>query len=69
MNHIDHVNLLRPANLQHGGTWADFGAGSGAFTSGNLANGKTYSFTFTTPGTYAYHCAIHTYMKATIIVQ
>src|SRR6266511_5085699 len=32
MNHIEHVNLLRPANLQQGGTWADFGAGSGAFT-------------------------------------
>lgn len=32
MDHTDHVNLLRPANLQFGGTWADFGAGSGAFT-------------------------------------
>src|SRR5512139_1463854 len=32
MDHIDHVNLLKPANLSSGGTWADFGAGSGAFT-------------------------------------
>ncbi len=32
MNHTDHVNLLRPAHLSSGGTWADFGAGSGAFT-------------------------------------
>ncbi len=32
MDHEDHVNLLRPANLPRGGTWADFGAGSGAFT-------------------------------------
>jgi ubiquinone/menaquinone biosynthesis C-methylase UbiE len=32
MDHQDHVNLLRPANLSQGGTWADFGAGSGAFT-------------------------------------
>ena len=32
MNHSDHVNLLRPATLAPGGTWADFGAGSGAFT-------------------------------------
>jgi ubiquinone/menaquinone biosynthesis C-methylase UbiE len=32
MDHKDHVNLLRPANLDQGGTWADFGAGSGAFT-------------------------------------
>lgn len=32
MDHSDHVNLLRPADLNPGGTWADFGAGSGAFT-------------------------------------
>jgi ubiquinone/menaquinone biosynthesis C-methylase UbiE len=32
MNHDDHVNLLRPANLPPGGAWADLGAGSGAFT-------------------------------------
>jgi ubiquinone/menaquinone biosynthesis C-methylase UbiE len=32
VNHHDHVSLLRPANLSHGGTWADLGAGSGAFT-------------------------------------
>jgi len=32
MEHKDHVNLLRPATIPAGGTWADFGAGSGAFT-------------------------------------
>ena len=32
MDHSDHVNLLRPAELPSGGTWADFGAGTGAFT-------------------------------------
>jgi ubiquinone/menaquinone biosynthesis C-methylase UbiE len=32
LNHSDHVNLLKPAALPRGGTWADFGAGSGAFT-------------------------------------
>jgi ubiquinone/menaquinone biosynthesis C-methylase UbiE len=32
MNHIDHVNLLRPANLLQDGVYADFGAGGGAFT-------------------------------------
>ncbi len=29
----------------------------------------TFSFTFTTAGTFAYHCAIHPTMKATIVVQ
>jgi ubiquinone/menaquinone biosynthesis C-methylase UbiE len=32
MDHHDHVNLLRPADLSPGATWADLGAGSGAFT-------------------------------------
>ena len=32
MEHQDHVNLLKPADLARGGVWADFGAGSGAFT-------------------------------------
>ena len=32
MDHKDHVDLLRPANLPQGGTYADFGAGGGAFT-------------------------------------
>jgi len=32
MDHNDHVNLLRPADLIQGGVYADFGAGSGAFT-------------------------------------
>ena len=31
MDHSDHVNLLRPANLLPG-IYADLGAGSGAFT-------------------------------------
>lgn len=31
MNHTDHVNLLR-AGIPAPGTWADFGAGTGAFT-------------------------------------
>ena len=32
MDHKDHVNLLKPADLVQGGFWADLGAGSGAFT-------------------------------------
>ncbi len=32
MDHNDHVNLLKPAGLKPGGSWADLGAGSGAFT-------------------------------------
>src|SRR5438034_9242640 len=33
MDHADHVRLLAGAVRQHeGGTWADLGAGTGAFT-------------------------------------
>jgi plastocyanin len=38
------------------------------FDSGNVAVGGTFRFTFTTTGTYTYHCNIHPYMRATIIV-
>ena len=40
-----------------------------AFTSDTLANGASYQFTFTQPGTYTYHCTVHPSMKGTIIVQ
>jgi plastocyanin len=33
-----------------------------------LAKGKTFSFTFTKPGTYTYYCDIHQGMNATITV-
>lgn len=32
MQHNDHVNLLRPADLPDGASFSDLGAGSGAFT-------------------------------------
>jgi plastocyanin len=44
-------------------------ADKGAFNSGPLAPGSTFSFTFTTAGTYSYHCNIHPSMMATIVVQ
>jgi plastocyanin len=43
-----------------------------AFTSSDIltGNGKTYTFTFTTPGTYQYDCAVHgDAMTGTIVVQ
>lgn len=40
-----------------------------SFDSGNLAPGKTFSFTFMAPGTYKYHCQIHEFMTATVTVS
>lgn len=39
------------------------------FKSNPLPKGSSYSFTFTTPGTYPYHCSIHPSMKGTITVK
>ena len=40
----------------------------GAFNSGPLGDTNTFSFTFTAPGTYDYHCTIHPTMVGPIIV-
>jgi plastocyanin len=45
-----------------------FTADSGAFDSGVLNGGQSFSFTFATTGTFAYHCNIHSSMRGTIVV-
>lgn len=42
---------------------------TGLFDSGDLGKGDTFSYTFTQPGTYKYHCVSHANMVATIIVN
>ncbi|MGZ4904236.1 MAG: cupredoxin domain-containing protein [Halobacteriota archaeon] len=42
---------------------------TGAFDSGNLSPGATYTRQFNDTGTFPYHCTIHPFMKATITVQ
>jgi plastocyanin len=44
-------------------------ADDGSFKSGTLGKGVTFSQTFATAGTFAYHCAFHSSMTATITVQ
>ena len=39
-----------------------------SWNSGPLVTNATFSFTFTTPGTYTYHCMIHPFMTGTITV-
>ncbi|MGI8690363.1 MAG: cupredoxin domain-containing protein [Thermomicrobiales bacterium] len=41
---------------------------AGIFDSGNLAPNKSFSFTFNTPGTFAYHCSIHPTMMGSVVV-
>ncbi len=58
-------------------TWTSAGAPTHTSTStatppvwdsGNITGGKSFSHTFTTAGTFAYHCKIHTFMHGTIVV-
>jgi plastocyanin len=56
-------------------TWTNAGAAphtvtadDGAFDSGQLKPGESFSQTFTTPGTYTYHCEIHPQMMGTMVV-
>ncbi len=44
-------------------------ADDSSFKSGNLSIDATFSQTFSTAGTFAYHCAIHSSMKGTITVH
>lgn len=39
------------------------------WNSGNLSPGQSFTFQFNTPGTFPYHCAIHTFMTGTIVVK
>jgi len=50
-------------------TTHDATANNGAFTTGNIAPGASASVKMQTAGTFAYHCAIHPGMVATVTVQ
>lgn len=55
--------------------WTNGGAGdhtvtsdTGLFDAGTLSPGASFEYRFDVPGTYAYHCAIHSSMTGTVIV-
>lgn len=60
----DTVTWTNEDQLEHTAT-----STAGAFDSGLLGQGESYSFTFTTPGTYAYLCTPHPSMTGQIVVQ
>lgn len=41
---------------------------NGGPASGSLKQGGTYTYAYTTVGTFPYHCAIHPSMTATVVV-
>jgi amicyanin len=44
-------------------------AGPAQFRSPMLSTGQTWSFRFTTPGTYSYYCSVHPDMRGQIVVR
>jgi plastocyanin len=41
----------------------------GSFGSGNIGAGGSFTNTFTTPGTYQYYCAYHSWMVGAVVVK
>ena len=56
-------------------TWRNTGvthtvtADGGAFDSGPIASGSTFSLVFSKAGTFRYHCSIHPSMMAQVVVS
>jgi amicyanin len=77
---IDNFTFTPPALTVKAGTtvtWTNkddiphgIAATGNAFRRSNaMDTDDTYSFTFTTPGTYQYFCYIHPHMTGTIVVE
>jgi plastocyanin len=58
------VVWMNSDNATHNAT-----ANGGTFATGSITPGGQGSFTFTTAGTFPYHCTIHPNMVGTIVVQ
>jgi plastocyanin len=59
------VTWTNKDDIPHGIAWA-----KNAFTKSKaLDTDDSYSFTFTTPGTYQYFCYIHPHMTGTLVVE
>ena len=69
------VNWQNDGPSSHSVTSDSTGFDSGALAGpkpngyGGMTNGELFQMTFTTPGTYTYHCMFHAQMHGTITVQ
>jgi plastocyanin len=58
------ITVINEDNTTH-----TFTANKGSFDTGDLGSGQRGSVTIARVGTYAYHCEIHPFMKATLQVS
>ena len=59
----DRVSWFNQGPSSHSAT-----ANNGSFDTGVLAKGTSGSFTFSTPGTFSYHCTPHPFMHGSVTV-
>jgi plastocyanin len=58
------VTWTNSDNVTHTST-----SNNNTWNSGNIAPGGQFSFTFSTAGTFQYHCALHPGMVGSVVVQ
>ena len=56
-------------SVDHTVTSVSVPTGATSFDSGIMAAGATFTQTFTVPGTYQYHCSLHSWMTGTVTVK
>jgi len=61
-------NDTNNGGTDHTVTSSSVPSGAAAFDSGIMKEGATFTQTFMTPGTYEYHCSIHSWMKGSVVV-
>ena len=62
------VTWTNDDSAPHTVTSSSVPTGASSFDSANMAAGATYTYIFTVPGTYQYHCNYHSWMVGTVKV-
>lgn len=63
------VTFTNEDNAPHTATSGRSPTADGVFDTGNLKKGQSKAVKLTKAGTFAYYCAIHPFMKATVTVK
>ncbi len=62
------VSWINDDSAFHSVTGGEYGMPDGLFDSGYMDPGDVFWHSFENPGTYAYHCTLHEWMRGTVVV-
>ncbi len=62
------VTWTNTDTVPHTVTSTSVPSGVSSFDSGNMNAAQTFTYNFTLPGTYEYHCSYHSWMTGTVVV-